>query len=417
MDISFNSAGGDDRRRLRTYQGELTILPPSPASCALVEFAREQIEAAFVPRHPQHAHEELAVTETVEILTRLKPQFIHDRRTRDRLQCLLVDVGCDPHLTFQDVPRLRVAYPADYLTTGIAYAHHPHRDTWYSAPPCQLNWWMPIYDFDANQGMAFHPRYWGASIKNSSADFNYYRWNADGRKNAAQHVKSDTRVQPRAEETLELEPGVRLVVPAGGIIVFSAAHLHSTVRNETSLARWSIDFRTVNVDDLANRRGPATSDSASAGTSLRDFRRVVDFAPMPDEIVAMYDDTPVSEGVAVFAPDSNRDENTQSGIERTKTRTYVPAAPYLATHTHAEGTMERGLLVELSSDERTTLLRIANGDDSSDTLSQAHVTHLLSLALIEEQGPFVGLTALGKQRVEWLGGGSERSAAQAQVPT
>jgi hypothetical protein len=79
--------------------------------------------------------------------------------------------------------------------------------------------------------------------------------------------------------------------------------------------------------------------------------------------------------------------------------------------------MERGLLVELSSHERTTLLRIANGDDSSGTLSQAHVTRLLSLALIEEQGPFVGLTALGKQRVEWLGAGSERSAAQAQVPT
>ena len=169
-----------------------------------------------------------------------------------------MEVGCDPRQTFQDVPRLRVAYPADYLTTGIAYAHHPHRDTWYSAPPCQLNWWMPIYDFDANQGMAFHPRYWGVPTKNSSADFNYYRWNADGRKNAAQHVKSDTRVQPHATETLDPEPGVRLVVPAGGIILFSGAQMHSTVRNETSLARWSIDFRTVNLDDLANCRGPST---------------------------------------------------------------------------------------------------------------------------------------------------------------
>jgi hypothetical protein len=312
VDISFNRAGSDEDRRRRVYRGELTILPPSPSSLALVEDARDQIEAAFAPRHPQHAHKELAVTEAVEILARLKPQFIHDSRTRDRLQRLLVDVGCDPHQTFQDVPRLRVAYPADYLTTGLAYAHHPHRDTWYSAPLCQLNWWMPIYDFDASQGMAFHPRHWGASIKNSSAHFNYYRWNADGRKNAAQHVKSDTRVQPRAEETLELEPAVRLVVPAGGIILFSAAHLHSTVRNETSLARWSIDFRTVNIDDLANRRGPSASDSASTGTSLRDFRRMADFAPMPDEIVAMYDDAPVSEGVAVFSPGASQAEEGRS---------------------------------------------------------------------------------------------------------
>jgi len=326
VDISINPGCGDDERRLRVYQGELTILPPSPSSLALVKHARDQIEAAFSPRHPQHAHEKLAVTETVEILARLKPQFIHHPQTRSHLQRLLMDVGCDPHQTFQDVPRLRIAYPADYLTTGLAYAHHPHRDTWFSAPLCQLNWWMPIYDFDANQGMAFHPRYWGASIKNSSADFNYYRWNADGRKTAAQHVKSDTRVQPHAEDPLELEPAVRLVVPAGGIILFSGAQLHSTVRNETSLARWSIDFRTVNVDDLASRRGPLTSDSASTGTSLRDFRRVVDFEPMPDEIVAMYDNAPVSDGVAVFAPGTDRAESTRSGVNRTATPTHEPAA-------------------------------------------------------------------------------------------
>jgi hypothetical protein len=294
----------------------LTILPPSAASLALVKHARDQIEAAFAPRHPQQAHEELDVTETVEILARLKPQFIHHPQTRSQLQRLLIDAGCDRHQTYQDVPRLRVAYPADYLTAGLAYAHHPHRDTWYSAPLCQLNWWMPIYDFDANQGMAFHPRYWGASIKNNSADFNYYRWNADGRKNAAQHVKSDARAQPHAVEPLDLEPDVRLVVPAGGIILFSGTHLHSTVRNETARARWSIDFRTVNIDDLANGRGPLASDSASTGTSLRDFRRVADFAPMPDEIVALYDDTPVSEGVAVFAPGTSRAEDAQSVADR-----------------------------------------------------------------------------------------------------
>src|SRR6267143_3543668 len=152
---------------------------------------------------------------------------------------------------------------------------------------------MPIYDFEANQGMAFHPRYWGVPTKNSSGDFNYYRWNADGRKNAARHVKSDTRVQPHATETLDLEPCVRLVVPPGGIILFSGAQMHSTVRNETALARWSIDFRTVNLDDLADRRGLLTADSASTGTSLRDFRRVMDLKAMPEEIVAMYDNASV----------------------------------------------------------------------------------------------------------------------------
>jgi hypothetical protein len=65
--------------------------------------------------------------------------------------------------------------------------------------------------------------------------------------------------------------------------------------------------------------------------------------------------------------------------------------------------MVRGLLVELSAQERTTLLRIANGDDRSGTHDRAHVTRLQLLALIDDKGPFIDVTALGKERVYWLG--------------
>lgn len=302
MDVYFDPPFSDEERRQRLYLGELMILPPRPSSLALVEHARSMIEAAFAPHDPQYAHRDLPVDETVQVLGRLKPAFIHNALTKRLLQSMLQDFGCNHDRTYQDVPRLRVAYPADYLTTGIAYAHHPHRDTWYSAPACQLNWWMPLYDFDADRGMAFHPRYWQRKIRNSSRDFNYYRWNADGRKNAASHIKSDTRVQPHAEEPLELEPDVRFVVPVGGIILFSGAHLHSTVPNMTPKSRWSIDFRTVDIDDLAGRRGADIADSACTGTSIRDFVRVDDFAPMPEAIVGMYETSDVEEGVAVYKP-------------------------------------------------------------------------------------------------------------------
>jgi ectoine hydroxylase-related dioxygenase (phytanoyl-CoA dioxygenase family) len=201
------------------------------------------------------------------------------------------------------VPRLRCAFPKDYLTTGIAYAHHPHRDTWYSAPMCQFNWWAPMYEFVSENGMAFHPRYWDRAVKNGSRDFNYYRWNAESRKNAARHIGRDTRVQPHAEEPLELAPEVRFVVPPGGIIVFSGAQLHSTVPNTTNMVRWSIDFRTVNIDDVVSKRGAPNRDSASTGTSLRDFLRVADFVPIPEDIVTDYDEGIPEGGVAVFKPE------------------------------------------------------------------------------------------------------------------
>lgn len=115
--------------------------------------------------------------------------------------------------------------------------------------------------------------------------------------------RSTSRVQPHAEEPLELEPEVRYVAPPGGVIVFSAAQLHSTVPNTTNMVRWSIDFRTVNIDDVIQGRGAPNPDTAATGTSLRDFLRVADLAPIPEDIVARYDDGIPQGGVAVYRPE------------------------------------------------------------------------------------------------------------------
>jgi hypothetical protein len=64
--------------------------------------------------------------------------------------------------------------------------------------------------------------------------------------------------------------------------------------------------------------------------------------------------------------------------------------------------MQRGLLAQLSPHERTTLRRIANGDDRSGTLNPSHLTQLLSLALIEEIASVYCLTVLGRKRIERL---------------
>jgi hypothetical protein len=67
-----------------------------------------------------------------------------------------------------------------------------------------------------------------------------------------------------------------------------------------------------------------------------------------------------------------------------------------------EATVLADPLIELSVHERRTLLRIANGDARSGTHDPADVRRLQLLALIEDEGPFIHMTALGKQRVERL---------------
>jgi hypothetical protein len=190
------------------------------------------------------------------------------------------------------VPRLRTSTSDEYLTSGISYAFHPHRDTWYSAPLCQVNWWMPVYEIVPENIMAFHPRYWSQPVRNSSRVYNYQEWNQTSRQNAAQHIKADTRVQPRPEEVMELDPQLRVATRVGSIMLFSAAQMHSTVPNSSGRTRFSIDFRTIHLDDAATRRGAPNVDSACTGTTMGDYLRGTDLAHLPDNVIAMYMDQP-----------------------------------------------------------------------------------------------------------------------------
>jgi hypothetical protein len=277
-------------RRRQLYDGEIFVFSPNTNSLALSALAREMIEEAFGSLHPLKAQYSLPVEKYVEILAELKPKFIHHPKSKEFIQEILKDFGCDLSKTYFDVPRLRSATSDNYLTSGIAYAFHPHRDTWYSAPFSQLNWWIPVYDICSENSLAFHPKYWTQPLRNGSNRYNYYQWNKDSRKNAANYIHEDTRDQPRPEEPVELYPQTRLVCKTGGIIMFSGAQLHSTVPNTAGRARFSIDFRTVHLDDIIAKRGAPNIDSTCTGTTLGDFLRGTDLAHISHEIVEIYDE-------------------------------------------------------------------------------------------------------------------------------
>jgi len=66
--------------------------------------------------------------------------------------------------------------------------------------------------------------------------------------------------------------------------------LHSTGPNTSDVTRYSIDFRTVHLDDVRNRTGAPNIDSACTGTSMRDFLKGTDFSHLPPEALALYRD-------------------------------------------------------------------------------------------------------------------------------
>lgn len=307
--VYFDSKMPDAERRAKLYAGDIFVFSPRPSTLTLIEFARELIEGAFAPLPPRTAQFNLSVERFVEVFGPLKPHFIHHPKTASLLRDVVADFVTDLDAIHVDVPRLRGATSDKYLTAGVGYAFPPHRDTWWSAPMAQLNWWLPIYEFSSESGMAFHPNYWARPVSNGSEEFNYYIYNSVGRKEAAKHIKADSRKQPGPREPMDLAEEIRIVCPAGGLILFSGAQMHSTVPNTSGLTRFSIDFRTVDLTDLENGRGAPNVDTRATGTSLRDFRRGRDGAAMPDEIVARYDSGEIPEGaVLVFKPDAQANE-------------------------------------------------------------------------------------------------------------
>ena len=279
----------DDERRTRLYSGQVLVYSASPESLALVGHARNLITEAFGTKDPQTAQFDMPVEDFATLLAELKPRFIHHPESKELLKAMLASFRCDLDSTYFDVPRMRTSTSNDYLTSGISYAFHPHRDTWYSAPFSQLNWWIPIYPVVPENVMAFHPRYWGNPLLNGSRRYNYYEWTQNSRPSAAQHIKSDTREQPKPEEPVQLEPQVRVVPEVGGVMIFSGNQLHSTVPNTSGRTRFSIDFRTVNIDDVQQRREAPNFDSECTGTTLRDFLRARDFERIAENVALSYE--------------------------------------------------------------------------------------------------------------------------------
>lgn len=280
--IYFDAKHNDRLRCQNLYDGAIYIYSPTSAGKTLCEFAAEFCLQKF-GCHPPTAQHEIGVEQYVEILKTLKPEFIHHPECKRLIPRLLHELGCDNENTYFDVPRIRTACAGDYLTSGLAYAFKPHRDTWYSTPMCQLNWWLPVFPIEAENGMEFYFDYFDQPIQNSSYEFNYQDWNNMGRVQAHNQGKVDKRVQSEALEDLNLDNATRIVCEPGGLILFSAAHLHGTVANTTDVTRISIDFRTVNRLDLNG--GAENVDSESTGTTMMDYLQLSSLEHFGEELV------------------------------------------------------------------------------------------------------------------------------------
>lgn len=290
----------DDDRRADLFAGTVHHLPAGPAATRFRDHCWSLVVEAFGDVEPHQAQDVMPVEDFVAVLAVLKPAFVHDPQSKRLLAALLEETGCDPAATYFDLPKLRVVSHSGYLTSGLGYAYLAHRDVWYAAPSCQVNWWSPLTEIQRESSLAFHPEFWERPVPNGSERFDPYIWNATGRADAATYITNDTRNHPHVTADLGAVQDVRVIPAPGELLAFSAAQLHSTVPNTSGRTRFSVDFRTVAHADLVARTGARLVDTGSTGTTLRDFLRCDDLRPVPEDIVTEYDRGSSHEGALVF---------------------------------------------------------------------------------------------------------------------
>jgi len=156
---------------------------------------------------------------------------------------------------------------------------------------------MPIFQVRPDNSMIFDLPSFDQAVPNTSDTFDYYRNNAQRRTTAAS-VAKEQQARPAA---VDHQPANDLIVlpPPGGILLFSGAHLHS-IPNTSGLARYSIDFRTVDARDLVKGSGAPLVDVHCTGTAIRDFVNIADGTSFDEELVVDPFGAPPDDAMLVF---------------------------------------------------------------------------------------------------------------------
>jgi hypothetical protein len=291
----------DDGLRQAIYDGQLIVLTRLQAVRDLVDYTRDQLAELFSPHDPEHAHEHIEPTEMAKLLGAWKPRWIHSERSKQLVCDIITQAGLPAEFTHYDVPKPRTSFPVGHLTTGVAYAFPWHRDSWYSAPCQQLNWWLPIFPIREDNSMAFDQMGFGRAVPNTSEGFDYYRNNAQ-RLSSAASVKQEQQARPGA---IDHEPQPELIVlpSPGSVLLFAGAQLHKSIPNTSGLARYSVDFRTVDARDLQSGRGAPVVDAYCTGTAIRDFTNIKDGSSFDEETVTRLFGAPPADAMLVFSAD------------------------------------------------------------------------------------------------------------------
>jgi hypothetical protein len=211
-------------------------------------------------------------------VAQLQQRFRRDGKTKRLFAAALEYVGVDVERAYWDWLHLRVQPSGDRPVGWDSGSLGCHRDTWSSNVYAQTNWWTPIRSLSAERTIAIYPDYWGQPVANNSAS-----WDLDAVRAQRRGASQSAPLPPVPEPTEHVDRSaeLRIVIEPRDLLCFSGAHLHASVPNTSGETRFSVEVRTVLLDDIVAGRGAPNLDGRAPRVPLEWFRRIPDGAPLP----------------------------------------------------------------------------------------------------------------------------------------
>lgn len=268
----------NDALRQAIFQGQIFLLPPSPASLQLCERVESfmsrcgdfptPVENTGPAHGVQFWHQQLSPETLHQRLTHLRQMLMDAPEIQAHYKEILRELAFDLAACRVDAPRLRGIAPELEKRPEAAAVFYAHRDTWYANPQSQINLWIPLFDYPREQTFSFWPACFDRAVANDSEQFNYRDW---GEKVGFQNPSPpESSVYPQAPTPPETgEQG--FACQRGQRLLFAAAQLHRTRPNPGPHMRYSLDLRIVHTEDEKQGRGAPNADNRSRGTTLPSY--------------------------------------------------------------------------------------------------------------------------------------------------
>lgn len=271
-------------RREILFSGGFVIFKQIKPIKALCDYTDQFARAYFSQYDPQIAHHHLSNDVYQKAVHDVQRAFTRDSKAKQLFYAALAFIGVDLRATYCDWFPLRIQPGTQKHLTSNTTGLAAHRDSWYANLFCQTNWWLPIYSMLAQHAVIFYPKYWDVPVANNSKDWDLHAFRA-----ARQRVREaggDLEALTKAyrhitpTESLDETDGVRFILEPGDILSFSLAHLHASALNDSDLARFSTELRTIHRENWLSGRGAKNIDGLSTGDSTEDFFNMHDGSPL-----------------------------------------------------------------------------------------------------------------------------------------